>query len=175
MIFLPGGPGQLSMEESLGIDKIVPESWGLVLTDPRGVGCNFNGKTVYPREFYQTQHIAHDVLSVIKDLKRPHSEIVLFGVSYGTVVATEVSHLAEKLGLELILLFITLEVSLIIASVKAKELSGLLARPVPAKQLRGESQLKVLDTSALIDGRIADLLRPSASRIIARLSRSAFI
>jgi uncharacterized protein YacL len=68
----------------------------------------------------------------------------------------------EKLSLELILLFISLEISLKIASVKAKELSGLfsgLTRPVPPKHLGRENQLKVLDTSAIIDGRIADLCK----------------
>jgi uncharacterized protein YacL len=103
--------------------------------------------------------------------KIPGQEIVLKGVGllFGLLVAAlltvilkpflDLLTFREKLGLELILLFITLEVSLIIASVKAKELSGLLARPVPNKHLRGESQLKVLDTSAIIDGRIADLCR----------------
>jgi uncharacterized protein YacL len=114
-------------------------------------------------------------LKVIKLLCRiPGQEIVLKGASllFGLLVASLLTMIAkpfmdsltfrEKLGLELILLFITLEVSLIIASVKAKELNELfygLARPVAPKPGGRDNQLKVLDTSAIIDGRIADLCK----------------
>jgi uncharacterized protein YacL len=106
--------------------------------------------------------------------KIPGQEIALKGVGllFGLLVAALLTVIIkpfsdsltyrEKLGLELILLFITLEVSLIIASVKAKELSGLfsgLARSAPVKHGDGEDRLKVLDTSAIIDGRIADLCK----------------
>lgn len=114
-------------------------------------------------------------LKVINLLRKiPGQEIVLKGIGllFGLLVAVlltvilkpflDLMTFREKLGLELILLFITLEVSLIIASVKAKELSGLfseLVRPLPAKHAGRENQLKVLDTSAIIDGRIADLCK----------------
>jgi uncharacterized protein YacL len=106
--------------------------------------------------------------------KIPGQEIVLKGIGllFSLLVTVLLSIILkpfldlltgrEKLCLELILLFISLEISLIIASVKAKELSGLfygLTRSVPAKHLGRENQLKVLDTSAIIDGRIADLCK----------------
>jgi uncharacterized protein YacL len=114
-------------------------------------------------------------LKVISQLRKiPGQEIVLKGVGllFGLLVAALLTVILkpfldllvfrEKLALELILLFIILEVSLIIASAKAKELSGLFsesARPVLTKHLERENQLKILDTSAIIDGRIADLCR----------------
>jgi uncharacterized protein YacL len=93
---------------------------------------------------------------------------LLFGLSVAALFTVifkpcfDLLSFREKIGAELILLLITLGVSSIIVSVKAKELSGLffeLARPAPAKRLGRENQLKVLDTSAIIDGRIADLCK----------------
>ncbi len=95
IIFIPGGPGQTSMDGQLGIDKIVPKNWGLVLTDPRGVGCNDVGKE-YPPDFFQTNYIADDILALIKKIAIPHDKIILYGLSYGTVVATKVASLANK-------------------------------------------------------------------------------
>src|SRR5262245_14652636 len=35
IVYLPGGPGQTSMD---GPPMFVPDTWGYVMTDPRGVG-----------------------------------------------------------------------------------------------------------------------------------------
>jgi uncharacterized protein YacL len=69
----------------------------------------------------------------------------------------------EKIGLVVFMFFPTVWLSLFIASVKAKEVGNLvpgLTKPVNAKLMMGrETQLKVLDTSSIIDGRIADLCK----------------
>ncbi|HEY8463744.1 MAG TPA: PIN domain-containing protein [Bacillota bacterium] len=104
--------------------------------------------------------------------KIPSHEILLRGLSllFGLLVVVlfsvifkpclDLLSFREKLGLELVLLLLTTWVSWFIVAAKSKELSVLFtgwARPANTKPQVRDSQLKILDTSAIIDGRIADL------------------
>src|SRR5262245_41883587 len=42
VVYIPGGPGQTSIGESEDWLSRLPAGYGVVLTDPRGVGCNAN-------------------------------------------------------------------------------------------------------------------------------------
>ncbi|MBX3196568.1 MAG: alpha/beta fold hydrolase [Labilithrix sp.] len=90
VVHIPGGPGT----PSIGHDQAwVPPSYGLVTTDPRGVGCNQTA-AADAREFYRTDELANDVVAAIDVLRtKGMGKFLLHGHSYGTVLATHVAHL----------------------------------------------------------------------------------
>lgn len=96
VIFLPGGPGQTSIDANSTLLKNIPEEFGLILTDPRGVGCNINSELAI--DDFQTQLLAQDVLSLIKDQKLSSNNVILYGVSYGTVLSTIVANENKQLN-----------------------------------------------------------------------------
>jgi uncharacterized protein YacL len=112
---------------------------------------------------------------MIDSLKRvPGPEIVLkgFGILFGLLVVALISMIFrpffdllvfhEKVGLVVFMLFVTIWLSLFVASVKAKEVGSMfpgLTKPMVSKLPGRETQLKILDTSSIIDGRIADLCK----------------
>lgn len=96
IVYLPGGPGQTSMENPPGF---VPDGWGYLMTDPRGVGCNQLAQLPSPQtsgRFFSTREIANDVIAAIENRKLDH--YILFGISYGTALGTTVAHEIEQRG-----------------------------------------------------------------------------
>jgi pimeloyl-ACP methyl ester carboxylesterase len=94
LVFLPGGPGGTSIDHP---PAFVPSDWGYLLTDPRGVGCNSLAALPPPNvssAFFRTQEIAADVIAAIR--YRKLDNYILFGVSYGTLLATTVAHVLER-------------------------------------------------------------------------------
>ncbi len=87
LIFVPGGPGQTSMEMPLSY----PYDFSVVRTDPRGMGCNENPHL--PTESLTSEAIAKDILAIIKTLKP--KKYFIHGISYGTLVATMTASMAE--------------------------------------------------------------------------------
>lgn len=104
VINLPGGPGGSSMNDysipqlrnnriSNGLPADVP--W--IMIDPRTVGCNRGDETKFPDDSLTSEYLAHDVLSVVKDLKL--KKYVIHGHSYGSQAATFVAGLAAERGI----------------------------------------------------------------------------
>jgi pimeloyl-ACP methyl ester carboxylesterase len=94
LVYLPGGPGSTSTEAP---PTFVPEGWGYLLTDPRGVGCNTLAQLPSPEQagtFFNTQAIAADVIAAIQN--RSLNNYILFGLSYGTLLGTTVAHEIER-------------------------------------------------------------------------------
>ncbi len=90
IIFLPGGPGASSINTSdAALNQKFPDDFGIILTDPRGVGCNSNGWRSFPNEFYSTENFASDILAIIE--KQGLDNYYIYGTSYGTVLATIVA------------------------------------------------------------------------------------
>ncbi|HYH03581.1 MAG TPA: PIN domain-containing protein [Bacillota bacterium] len=104
--------------------------------------------------------------------KVPSHEILLKGLSllFGLLVVVLFSIILkpcldlltfrEKIGLELALLLLTTWGSWFMVAAKSKELGSMFAgltKSTSSKHPVRENQLKILDTSAIIDGRIADL------------------
>lgn len=87
VVYLPGGPGQ----GGIGLPLSLPYEYGIVRTDPIGAGCNADANL--PVEEITSDLIADGVVRLIREL-RPR-RYLLYGVSYGTMVATLV---AEKLA-----------------------------------------------------------------------------
>lgn len=93
IVSLPGGPGGAAMGE---LPSFVPEGWGYLLTDPRGVGCNTLAELPSKEiasAIFKTEVLADDVIAAIVDRKL--EDYVLFGVSYGTLLGTTISHRLE--------------------------------------------------------------------------------
>ena len=86
VVYIPGGPGQAAIGEAADWADRLPVGYGLVLTDPRGVGCNEAASGAYGESFYKSRFVADDVLAAVKDLGL--SNYLLYGISYGTEVAT---------------------------------------------------------------------------------------
>lgn len=87
-VYLPGGPGGGSIGETARFQENFP-TMNLVLIDPRGVGCNFQGPDGFKLRQLSTEEHARDVLDVIKQLKLKN--FIIYGISYGTVVGTKVA------------------------------------------------------------------------------------
>lgn len=97
VIYLPGGPGQPSISAERDA-SLAPPEYTLIQTDPRGVGCNApEDADHYPAEFYDTVHFAGDVLGIVEHLGL--QDYMLYGVSYGTVLATVTASMAESEGI----------------------------------------------------------------------------
>lgn len=96
LVYIPGGPGETSINTSFD----VPDGYGLILTDPRGVGCNqIESRASLRDEFYTTENIALDILAAVA-MTNPE-KYILYGRSYGTMVATVAASLAQqKIGME---------------------------------------------------------------------------
>ncbi|HTV22639.1 MAG TPA: alpha/beta fold hydrolase [Polyangiaceae bacterium] len=110
VIYLPGGPGEASIGERN--PELLPDAYTLVQTDPRGVGCNAPGALAlpgalaaeapsdvahYPLDFYDSVAIADDVLGIVREMAL--DDYVLYGISYGTLLATLVASRAATEGL----------------------------------------------------------------------------
>lgn len=80
IIFVPGGPGQTSMEMAVSY----PSEFAIVRTDPRGVGCNKNPKLT--SESLSSDQIANDIVAIVKELKP--KKYFIHAISYGTIPAT---------------------------------------------------------------------------------------
>ena len=91
VIFLPGGPGQTSMQVGLAY----PDEFSIVRTDPRGVGCNVSAQL--EAEDFSSVEMARDVLAIVRKLKL--TSYILHGISHGSVVATIAASLASSEGL----------------------------------------------------------------------------
>lgn len=87
IIHLPGGPGQAY--SGMEIDDEEMPAYNHVYIDPRGIGCNYRSASELPNELLTTRQHAGDVIELIGKLKL--RKYALYGVSYGTVVATEAS------------------------------------------------------------------------------------
>lgn len=90
VIDIPGGPGQ----GSIGMPLSVPYEFGIVRTDPRGAGCNANA--AISAEDVDSETIAKDVLAVVRDIGA--KRYILYGASYGTMVATIAASKAREAG-----------------------------------------------------------------------------
>jgi pimeloyl-ACP methyl ester carboxylesterase len=103
VINLPGGPGGSSMNDysipqvkNLKISNGLPADVPWIMIDPRTVGCNRGDEEKFPDDSLTSDYLAHDVLSVIKDLKL--KKYVIHGHSYGSQAATFVAGLAAERG-----------------------------------------------------------------------------
>jgi pimeloyl-ACP methyl ester carboxylesterase len=100
VIVLPGGPGGFLIPGADGKEMLgaVPKSFGYVLTDPRGAGCN-DEPSLNEDRFFRSRWLALDVLQIVKKLEETNHgalKYVLYGQSYGTSQATLAAHLAEQ-------------------------------------------------------------------------------
>jgi pimeloyl-ACP methyl ester carboxylesterase len=97
VVYMPGGPGGASIGDQ-SISSFIPDSFGLIQTDPRGAGCNTSRKLKMAD--LSTPILAKDILTIIDTEKIPGNEVILMGKSYGTALATTVAYLNSQNGRE---------------------------------------------------------------------------
>lgn len=91
VVHLPGGPGQGYM----GADRdSYPAQFNHILIDPRTLGCNYQSSSVIANDFVSTRQHAADIVAIVKTLGLDN--YVLYGISYGTVVATVAADLIRQ-------------------------------------------------------------------------------
>lgn len=99
IIYLPGGPGGFSIGASLNVGTA-----NIIKIDPRGTGCNFDNGKYFSSAEVSTDNAADDILEVVK--KEKLNRVILYGQSYGTILATVVAFKMElqKKSPELVIL-----------------------------------------------------------------------
>src|SRR5690349_7867087 len=96
VIFLPGGPGGASIDTER--PPLATPRYTLIMTDPRGVGCNAPPRPdYYPSQFYSSVNFADDVIALIEDQQLDN--YIVYGISYGTLLGTILANRIEERGL----------------------------------------------------------------------------
>ena len=103
IIVLPGGPGATSIrEDTKATSGGIPGTYTVVLTDPRGAGCN-DDPALSEDSYFKSLWLARDTLAIIRDLRqrepRRAASFILYGQSYGTIEATIAANLAASFGI----------------------------------------------------------------------------
>ena len=97
IIFLPGGPGGTSIDTERPGPLATP-TYSVIMTDPRGVGCNAPERSdYYPDQFYSSVNFADDVIAIIEDQQLDN--YIVYGISYGTLLGTILASRIEERGL----------------------------------------------------------------------------
>jgi pimeloyl-ACP methyl ester carboxylesterase len=102
IVYVPGGPGGTSMDFSpenpffdfIAITFGLPKSYDIILTDPRGRGCNRDKANPLPDDAFQSAYLADDILAMIRHLHLQN--YILMGHSYGSMLATEIAARAGR-------------------------------------------------------------------------------
>ena len=97
VIFIPGGPGETSIgntsvlpQRAQGLLFLgLPDGMNMIFTDPRTAGCNGGDASIFPDDSLRTETLASDILAMIRALNL--KKYIIYGHSYGTVLATEVA------------------------------------------------------------------------------------
>ena len=102
VIVLPGGPGgTLIQDDPNVVSGGIPTDYDVVLTDPRGAGCNDDPRLDQDR-YFTSEFLAQDVINIVRWLERSRGaarlDYILYGQSYGTVQATIAAVLAGRMG-----------------------------------------------------------------------------
>jgi pimeloyl-ACP methyl ester carboxylesterase len=102
VIVVPGGPGGTLIHDDVHVSSGgIPADFGVVLTDQRGAGCNDDPALNADGDF-SSEFLARDLLAIVAELEqRQHVrrlDYILYGQSYGTLVATMASSLAPRLA-----------------------------------------------------------------------------
>lgn len=92
VIFLPGGPGQSSITNA---DRRLNGTYGFIQTDPRGAGCNQHFFAANPK--LSTELFASDIVALVRSLSL--NNYILYGISYGTILATVTTVKLREAGL----------------------------------------------------------------------------
>jgi pimeloyl-ACP methyl ester carboxylesterase len=85
----------MNFDQDISFMRSFPADSNIILTDPRGVGCNsLDFPTLQDAaNSLSTENFASDILAIINDLKLDN--YILVGTSYGTVLATVTASRAE--------------------------------------------------------------------------------
>ncbi len=103
IVYIPGGPGIPAT--GLPLDSLYPAGFNLLYIDPRGIGCNSpqddsERSLAYLNSigFYRSEFVGSDILQAIRKAGVERN-FIIYGASYGTLVATIFAKQAEDAGL----------------------------------------------------------------------------
>ncbi len=142
IIIIPGGPGVGLIDDWTNEEMNqfgLPSDAGKIFLDPRTVGCNEEDEVVFPEDALTSEYLAQDILGMIRYLKLKN--FILYGHSYGTVLATVTGSLGEKSGLKPSALVLSGVIGKWIRGIKGTVFHGLetewkkLRKHIPASSL----------------------------------------
>ena len=93
IIVLPGGPGDFS----IGMGDVGFKNLTAIYFDARGTGCNFGNQDDFLWSDVSTDEATSDIFDVIKTENL--TNFIIYGISYGTVLATRLAVKLEAAGL----------------------------------------------------------------------------
>lgn len=96
VIYIPGGPGGSSAHSNVKDLLQIPEGFGVIQTDPLFVGVN---QGIYVNSFQNATtsgQVARDIALAIESVGA--SDVIVYGVSYGTVPGTILASNLSRLG-----------------------------------------------------------------------------
>lgn len=91
IIYLPGGPAATLGDHAV-IDRL-PKEYNRIQLDYRGLGCS--NKEDVPAAAINSHNMALDLLTLVKELEIKN--YVIYGASFGTVIGTKATSIAEKI------------------------------------------------------------------------------
>lgn len=94
ILVMTGGPGETLIGEKPSAYGSLPVD--IIQTDYRGLGYNSYENETLPFDFFTSEKIASDLVQVILN-EGVDKKWILYGVSYGTVIATILSSKLEQL------------------------------------------------------------------------------
>ncbi|MEZ0391731.1 MAG: alpha/beta fold hydrolase [Pseudobdellovibrionaceae bacterium] len=86
VVYIPGGPGGSSTQINMSEAYNIPKNFGVIQTDPLFVGVNQNKDMNSFRNTTHSEQVAKDIELALKSVGA--SDVIVFGVSYGTVPGT---------------------------------------------------------------------------------------
>lgn len=94
IIEIPGGPGQDGIDLDPDLEELIAKNYNYIYIDPRGLGCNYFDESTLKDDVVTTPQHAKDIIQIAKYLNL--DSYAIHGISYGTVVVTEISHLLNE-------------------------------------------------------------------------------
>lgn len=95
VVVIPGGPGQTSIAANGQPLGSIPAGYNKIYTDPRSQGCNYAIESTVLAPYLKTEYVVNDIFLALKSINLKN--YIIYGASYGSVVATQ---LAKKIETE---------------------------------------------------------------------------
>lgn len=101
VVVIPGGPGQTSISTTTGQWGLgaIPTGYNKIYTDPRSLGCNYAIESNVLAQYLKTEYVVNDIFLALKSINLKN--YIIYGASYGTVVATQLVSKIESEKFEL--------------------------------------------------------------------------
>jgi len=96
VVFIPGGPGQSSIQLNVRTFLHLPDDFGIIQTDPMFVGANKHPDAASFKGATNSIQVARDIQLALESVDAKN--VIIYGSSYGTVPATILAARLSKIG-----------------------------------------------------------------------------